>query len=211
MKDEEDILDCKITLVGDSGVGKSSIIGRFVTGIFISEINSTSALNYSQKYYEKNGEKICLNIWDTAGQEKFRSLGKNFYKDSYIILMVYDICDRKSFENIKKIWYPDIKEFGEKFHVIALVGNKSDKYEEEEITELEAKNFADEIKAKFFIVSANSGDGIDNMFQTLADNFFDEEFKSKVDESREERYNSIVLNKGDLKYDHSAYSHNKCC
>ena len=108
MKDEENILYCKITLVGDSGVGKSSIIGRFVSGIFIQDINSTSGLNYSQKYYEKNGEKICLNLWDTAGQEKFRSLGKNFYKDSYIIIMVYDICDRKSFENIKEIWYPDI-------------------------------------------------------------------------------------------------------
>ena len=211
MKDEENILYCKITLVVDSGVGKSSIIGRFVSGIFIQDINSTSGLNYSQKYYEKNGEKICLNLWDTAGQEKFRSLGKNFYKDSYIIIMVYDICDRKSFENIKEIWYPDIKEFGEKFHIIALVGNKRDKYEEEEVTELEAQKFAEEIKAKFFLVSANNGQGIDAMFQNLADNFFDEEFMSKVDESREDRNNSIFLNKGDLKNGDKAKSLNICC
>ena len=211
MKDEENILYCKITLVGDSGVGKSSIIGRFVSGIFIQDINSTSGLNYSQKYYEKNGEKICLNLWDTAGQEKFRSLGKNFYKDSYIIIMVYDICDRKSFENIKEIWYPDIKEFGEKFHIIALVGNKRDKYEEEEVTELEAQKFAEEIKAKFFLVSANNGQGIDAMFQNLADNFFDEEFMSKVDESREDRNNSIFVNKGDLKNGDKAKSLNICC
>ena len=211
MKDEENILYCKITLVGDSGVGKSSIIGRFVSGIFIQDINSTSGLNYSQKYYEKNLEKICLNLWDTAGQEKFRSLGKNFYKDSYIIIMVYDICDRKSFENIKEVWYPDIKEFGEKFHIIALVGNKRDKYEEEEVTELEAQKFAEEIKAKFFLVSANNGQGIDAMFQNLADNFFDEEFMSKVDESREDRNNSIFLNKGDLKNGDKAKSLNICC
>ena len=211
MKDEENILYCKITLVGDSGVGKSSIIGRFVSGIFIQDINSTSGLNYSQKYYEKNGEKICLNLWDTAGQEKFRSLGKNFYKDSYIIIMVYDICDRKSFENIKEIWYPDIKEFGEKFHIIALVGNKRDKYEEEEVTELEAQKFAEEIKAKFFLVSANNGQGIDAMFQNLADNFFDEEFMSKVAESREERNNSVFLNKGDLKHASSHKSYITCC
>ncbi len=211
MKDEDNILYCKITLVGDSGVGKSSIIGRFVTGIFISDINSTAGLNYSQKFYEKNGEKICLNLWDTAGQEKFRSLGKNFYKDSYIILMVYDICDRTSFENIKEIWYPDIKEFGEKLHLIALVGNKKDKYEEEEVNELEGRKFAEEINAKFFLVSANNGQGIDNMFQTLADNFFDEEFKSKVDESREERNNSVFLNKEDLRHVNTDKNYNICC
>ena len=211
MKDEENILYCKITLVGDSGVGKSSIIGRFVSGIFIQDINSTAGLNYSLIYYEKNGEKISLNLWDTAGQEKFRSLGKNFYKDSYIIIMVYDICDRKSFENIKEIWYPDIKEFGEKFHIIALVGNKRDKYEEEEVTELEAKKFAEEIKAKFFLVSANNGQGIDAMFQNLADNFFDEEFMSKVDESREEGNNSVFLNNGDLKHAGYHKSYITCC
>ena len=150
-------------------------------------------------------------MWDTAGQEKFRSLGKNFYKDSYIILMVYDICDRNSFENIKEICNPDIKEIWEKFHVIALVGNKKDKYEEEEVTELEAKNFADEINTKFFLVSANNGHGIDNMFQTLADNFFDEEFMSKVDESREEGNNSVFLNNGDLKHAGYHKSYITCC
>ncbi len=125
--------------------------------------------------------------------------------------MVYDICDRTSFENIKEIWYPDIKEFGEKFHLIALVGNKKDKYEEEEVNELEGRKFAEEINAKFFLVSANNGQGIDNMFQTLADNFFDEEFKSKVDESREERNNSVFLNKEDLRHVNTDKNYNICC
>ena len=125
--------------------------------------------------------------------------------------MVQDICDRNYFENIKEISYPDIKEFGEKFHVIAFVGNKKDKYEEEEVTELEAKNFADEINAKFFLVSAKNGHGIYNMFQTLADNFFDEEFMSKVAESREERNNYVFLNKGDLKLAGSHKSYITCC
>ena len=211
MVEEGKIPCCKITLVGDTGVGKSSIIGRFLTGIFISDINSTAGANYSQKYYEKNGKKICLNFWDTAGQEKFRALGKHFYKNSFIILMVYDISDRKSFENIKEIWYPDIKNNGEKFNIIALVGNKKDKYEDEEVNEEEAKKFAEEINAKFFLVSANKGEGIDIMFQTLADNFFDEVFMSKVNESREERLDSIVLNKEDLKNGDNSISRLKCC
>ena len=196
----EEIPDCKITLVGDSGVGKSSIIGRFVTGIFIKDMSSTAGLNYSQKLYEKDGKKVNLNLWDTAGQEKFRSLGRNFYKDSYIIIIVFDITNRMSFINAKEVWYNEIKNYGEKYNFLSLVGNKSDKYEVEEVTEEEAISFAKEIDAKFFLVSAHTGDGIDKMFHTLADNFFDEEFMSKVDQSKEDRLDSIILKKEDLKH-----------
>ena len=211
MKESDKIPDCKITLVGDSGVGKTSIIGRYVTGIFMQEISSTAGLNYSHKFYEKNGKKLLnLNLWDTAGQEKFRSLGKNFYKDSYIVLIIYDISNKESFENIKEIWYPELKTYGETFKILSIVGNKIDKYEEEAVSEEEADSFAKEIKAKFFLVSANTGDGIDSMFSSLADNFLDKEFKDKVDESKLERIDSIFLNKEDVKNDISK-SHNKCC
>ena len=196
----EEIPDCKITLVGDSGVGKSSIIGRFVTGIFIKDMSSTAGLNYSQKLYEKDGKKVNLNLWDTAGQEKFRALGRNFYKNSYIIIIVFDITNRMSFINAKEVWYNEIKNYGEKYNFLSLVGNKSDKYEEEEVTDEEAISFAKEIDAKFFLVSAHTGDGIDKMFHTLADNFFDEEFMSKVDQSKEDRLDSIILKKEDLKH-----------
>ena len=209
MKDDDDIPSCKITLIGDSGVGKSSIIGRFITGFFNEEINSTLGLNYSQKLYEKNGKKISLNLWDTAGQEKFRSLGNNFYKDSFIIIIVYDICNKASFQSIKEVWYPDIQRFGEKVNIIALVGNKKDKYEEEEVPEEEAKSYAKEIDANFFLVSANSGDGIEQMFQSLADNFFDIEFIKKIDEAKESRIDSIVLDRASSRVDKS--KNKSCC
>ena len=141
-----------------------------------------------------------LNLWDTAGQEKFRALGRNFYKDSYIIIIVFDITNRMSFINAKEVWYNEIKNYGEKYNFLSLVGNKSDKYEEEEVTDEEAISFAKEIDAKFFLVSAHTGDGIDKMFHTLADNFFDEEFMSKVDQSKEDRLDSIILKKEDLKH-----------
>ena len=209
MKDDDDIPSCKITLIGDSGVGKSSIIGRFITGFFNEEMNSTLGLNYSQKLYEKNGKKISLNLWDTAGQEKFRSLGNNFYKDSFIIIIVYDICNKDSFQSIKEVWYPDIQRFGEKVNIIALVGNKKDKYEEEEVPEEEAKSYAKEIDANFFLVSANSGDGIEQMFQSLADNFFDIEFIKKIDEAKESRIDSIVLDRASSRVDKS--KNKSCC
>jgi len=209
MKDDDNIPSCKITLIGDSGVGKSSIIGRFITGFFNEEMNSTLGLNYSQKLYEKNGKKISLNLWDTAGQEKFRSLGKNFYNDSFIIIIVYDICNKASFQSIKEVWYPDIQRFGEKVNIIALVGNKKDKYEEEEVPEEEAKSYAKEIDANFFLVSANSGDGIEQMFQSLADNFFDIEFIKKIDEAKESRIDSIVLDRASSRVDKS--KNKSCC
>lgn len=209
MKDDDDIPSCKITLIGDSGVGKSSIIGRFITGFFNEEMNSTLGLNYSQKLYEKNGKKISLNLWDTAGQEKFRSLGKNFYNDSFIIIIVYDICNKASFQSIKEVWYPDIQRFGEKVNIIALVGNKKDKYEEEEVPEEEAKSYAKEIDANFFLVSANSGDGIEQMFHSLADNFFDIEFIKKIDEAKESRIDSIVLDRASSRVDKS--KNKSCC
>ena len=209
MKDDDDIPSCKITLIWDSGVGKSSIIGRFISGFFNEEMNSTLGLNYSQKLYEKNGKKISLNLWDTAGQEKFRSLGKNFYKDSFIIIIVYDICNKASFQSIKEVWYPDIQRFGEKVNIIALVGNKKDKYEEEEVPEEEAKSYAKEIEANFFLVSANNGDGIEYMFQSLADNFFDIKFIKKIDEAKESRIDSIVLDRASSRVDKS--KNKSCC
>ena len=209
MKDDDDIPSCKITLIGDSGVGKSSIIGRFITGFFNEEMNSTLGLNYSQKFYEKNGKKISLNLWDTAGQEKFRSLGKNFYNDSFIIIIVYDICNKASFQSIKEVWYPDIQRFGEKVNIIALVGNKKDKYEEEEVPEEEAKSYAKEIEANFVWVSANNGDGIEYMFQSLADNFFDIKFIKKIDKAKESRIDSIVLDRASSRVDKS--KNKSCC
>ena len=208
MKVEEKIPSYKITLIGDSGVGKTSIIGRFITGFFTEEINSTLGFNYSQKIYEKNGKKISLNLWDTAGQEKYRSLGKNFYKDSYIIIIVYDITNKNSFKNIKEIWYPDTQSFGEKIKIIALAGNKKDKYEEEEVSDEEGSSYAKEIKANFFLVSANSGEGISTMFQTLADNLFDKKFMNTVDESRKDRNDSVFL---DREKTIVKKSHKKCC
>ena len=198
MKKRNEIPDCKVTLIGDSGVGKSSIIGRYVSGIFMENDSSTAGANFTQKIFEKNGKKVRLNIWDTAGQEKYRALGKNFYKDSYIICIVYDVTSKQSFKDIKEIWYPDVLKYGEKYHIISIVGNKCDKYDVEEVSEEDAQSYAEEIKAKFFLVSALNGNGIDTMFQNLAEEFLDPEFKENI-KSERELMNSFELNKDHFK------------
>ena len=207
MKKRNEIPDCKVTLIGDSGVGKSSIIGRYVSGIFMENDSSTAGANFTQKIFEKNGKKVRLNIWDTAGQEKYRALGQNFYKDSYIICIVYDVTSKQSFKNIKEIWHPDVLKYGEKYHIISLVGNKCDKYEAEEVTEEDAMAYAEEIKAKFFLVSALNGNGIDRMFQTLAEEFLNPEFKENINSERE-LMNSFELNKDLFKKKKKIH---KCC
>ena len=206
--EKQEILDCKVTLIGDSGVGKSSIIARYISGIFMNDIMSTSGATYSKKIYVKNGKKVRLNIWDTAGQEKYRALGKNFYKDSYIICIVFDITQKDSFTNIKEIWYPDIQKYGEKYHIISIIGNKCDKFKEEQISEDEANSFAKEIGGKLFFVSAFNGNGIEAMFKTLADNYLNPEFKNKINKNNKERANSFELRKEDFKIKNKK---DKCC
>ena len=162
---EEPIGDSvKITLLGSSGVGKTCIIKRFTEGNFDEGSVSTSGASYSQKPLKIDNKTIQIDLWDTAGQEKFRSLGRHFYKDAYIVCLVYDITSKESFEDLKNNWYNDLKTYGEKFNITAVVGNKSDMYEKEEVKEEDARAFAQSINSTFFLVSAKNGDNIDLLF-----------------------------------------------
>ncbi len=109
-----------------------------------------------------------MDIWDTAGQEKFHSLGKHFYKDSYVVCLVYDIVNQESLDALKSVWYPDLQKYGEKYAVLAVVGNKNDLYERDDVvSDEEAKAFAKEINATFMLTSAKSGDGIEKLLSLI--------------------------------------------
>ena len=181
INEDNNIPDCKVTLIGDSGVGKSSLISRYISGIFVDQMESSSSASYSQKEYEVNGKKVRLNIWDTAGQEKFLSLTRNFYKDAVIIILVYDITNRQSFEDLKNIWYPEIQKYGEKTKILAIVGNKSDLYEEEVITETELLSLSEELGGINFLVSAKNGNGIELMFKILAEKFLNPDIQDTIE------------------------------
>ena len=112
-----------------------------------------------------------MDLWDTAGQEKYRAIGRHFYEESYIVCLVYDITNIDSFEKLKSVWYPELKEYGEKLKILALVGNKLDKYLEEEVKEEEAKKFAEEINAIYAKTSAMEGTNIEDLFNNLAEKY----------------------------------------
>ena len=108
---------CKVVLLGESGVGKTCIIARFINNTFEDNIMSTTGASYAGKtmsFDEFNGQSIKFEIWDTAGQEKYRALTKIFYKDAGVAILVYDITRKDSFDEIKNYWYNQIKDFAPK-------------------------------------------------------------------------------------------------
>ena len=192
----------KITLIGNSGVGKTSIINQYIDQTFDEANAATIGANYSEKVITKNNKEYELNIWDTAGQEKFHSVGKHFYKDAYIVCLVYDITSQDSLKQLETIWYPDIKKYGEKYTILAVVGNKSDLYENDNLAdENHAKEFAQSINAIFMLTSAKTGDGIEKLFDTLVDKFLSSDFNSKYKEMKQIKGEIKVLkpNEGEKK------------
>ena len=103
---------CKTILIGESGVGKTCILSRFITGTYDNNTNSTTGGHYISKKvnFEEYDKTILFELWDTAGQEKYRGITKIFYKGAKIIILVYDTTNRKSFDEIKNYWYKQITE-----------------------------------------------------------------------------------------------------
>ena len=164
-----EIIHIKCVLLGETAVGKSSLINRLISNTFKNDFTSTMVgyCSTKQVYYEKTDQKINYEIWDTAGQEKYRSLTKIFYQDSKVTLLVYDITRKDSFEAIKNYWYTEVRDNSPQDVIIAIVGNKSDLYEYEEVSEDEAKEFAKSIKAIYQQTSACNGSGVNELFDKI--------------------------------------------
>ena len=106
-----DLISCKVVIIGESGVGKTCITSRYTKGTFNpDEVPSPSAAFTEKIFKLEDNKTIKFDIWDTAGQERFRSIGKIFYNDARAVILVYDITNIKSFEEIKKYWYNQIKD-----------------------------------------------------------------------------------------------------
>ncbi|CAG9327566.1 unnamed protein product [Blepharisma stoltei] len=157
----------KIVLLGDQGVGKSSIVLRFVKDDYNDEQNATVGASYTGKILQVNDKMIKFNIWDTAGQERYQSLAKMYYRDANAAIMVYDITKRSSFDGIMR-WYKELKDFGPRNMVVCIAGNKEDLVEMEDVQQSEAKSFAKSIGAIYRKVSAKTSYGVEQMFKDLA-------------------------------------------
>jgi small GTP-binding protein len=159
----------KIVLVGEAGVGKTSIISQFVEQVFQEDIQSSTGGTFSSKTCTYGNNKILkLEIWDTAGQEKYRSLTNMFYNEANAAILVYDITVKASYEQVKEYWSQKVKESAPNDIIIAICGNKSDLIDLEQVDEEEARKFANEIGAMYCSTSAKNDYGINNLFLQIA-------------------------------------------
>lgn len=159
--------DVKVCLLGDSGVGKSSIVLRFVTGTYRPALESTIGASFMSKSLVVDGTGYRFQIWDTAGQEKFRSLAPMYYRGAAAAIIVYDVTRPKTFKSVKA-WIQELRSFGPRDIVIAIAGNKCDLEELREVTEKDAQEYASSIEAIFGETSAMTAVNVEEMFTALA-------------------------------------------
>ena len=157
----------KYIIIGDAAVGKSNLLLRYVHGQFKPEYQLTIGVEFGAKNIEISSKTFRIQIWDTAGQENFRSIIRAYYKDSVCALVVYDISSRDSFNNVMS-WIEDCKNQSPKTIFIVLVGNKSDLEDKRQVTYEEGKELADKNELLFFESSAKEGTNVEDIFVNSA-------------------------------------------
>jgi len=157
----------KLLLIGDSGVGKTSLLFRFADDKFNNSFISTIGIDFKIRTIEVDGKKIKLQIWDTAGQERFRTITTAYYRGAMGILLVYDITNEKSFENIKN-WMRNIEEHSSSDVQRMIVANKCDMDDRRQVSRDRGEGLAIEHACKFMETSAKANLNVENAFYTLA-------------------------------------------
>ena len=180
----------KVVLLGEAGVGKTCIIAQFTSNVFDPDtISSLSAQFISKQIELKDIKKIIkFDIWDTAGQEKFRALAKIFYKDAKVICLCYDITNKKSFTELKDYWYEQQTKLNADGNpIFAVVANKNDLYEQSQVSDEEGKAFAKSINGIFQSTSAKSDNGINTLFENVGHRYFDPSYDNSEKDSLEKK------------------------
>ncbi len=168
-KDEND-LTIKAILIGDSNVGKTTIIGKYLDKNFSEKSLNTVGLDLKNIKLNLNNKNIKLQLWDTAGQEKYRSMTTSYYRAVHIIIIVFDVTSQTSFEHIKE-WMNNIRQFAKIGVMKVIVGNKIDLNDERIVTYNEGKNFAESCNVKYFETSAVTREGIVELFETICKDY----------------------------------------
>ena len=197
MTDEE----IKVILIGESGTGKTSLINAAIGLQFKENLESTTTNSFSSKKVKINGKEYVLNLWDTIGQEKFRSLTKIFVKDSKIVLLVYDITRKQTFDELN-FWYKMIQDILGEEPILGICGNKQDLFVREQVKEETAKKYAEGKNIPFKLTSAKN---------PLTFNKFLEELVGKYVEKIGGGKNNINGGKIDLKKKDKTNDKKKFC
>lgn len=164
----------KLLLIGNSAVGKSSLLLRFSDNIFNESFLPTIGVDFKIRTFDLNTKTVKLQIWDTAGQERFKTITSSYYKGAHGIILVYDITDRQSFKDIEN-WLAEVERHANENVVKLLVGNKCDLESARQVSTEEGKEFAESLGIKFLETSAKETTNVDKAFFTMAN-----EIKARV-------------------------------
>ena len=193
----------KILLIGDPFVGKSSIFSQYVDNNYSELTISTMGLDFKIKTIKIDDKYIKLQLWDTGGQERFKTITRSYYRGSHGIIMIFDITSRNSFDNIKN-WLEEINKYSENISTI-LVGNKIDLDDKRKITYKEANEFAQMYNIKYIEVSAKNNININNIFEFLSKDLMNEMEKHiKIT-------NTQIINTNYIPLTDNKHKKNYCC
>ncbi|XP_015875836.4 ras-related protein RABD1 isoform X1 [Ziziphus jujuba] len=166
MSNEYDYL-FKLLLIGDSSVGKSCLLLRFADDSYVDSYISTIGVDFKIRTVELDGKTIKLQIWDTAGQERFRTITSSYYRGAHGIIIVYDVTEMESFNNVKQ-WLNEIDRYANDSVCKLLVGNKCDLVDSKVVDTQTGKAFADELGIPFLETSAKDSINVEQAFLTMA-------------------------------------------
>ena len=155
----------KLLIIGDSGVGKSSLLVRFADNTFSPNYITTIGVDFKIRTIVVNGERVKLQIWDTAGQERFRTITSTYYRGTHGVIVVYEVTSGDSFSNVKR-WLDEINSHCDNVQKI-LVGNKADEAERRVVLKEDAMKFARELNIPFFETSAKENVNVEQMFNCI--------------------------------------------
>ena len=185
----EDLMKLKLIVVGNQGTGKSCILNRFVNETFEENYQATIGLDFQSKNVTIHDQDVRLILYDTAGQEKFRSLIPMYIREAQIILLIYDITNRESFDSMPR-WIQEVLDVKNTEAVFVLIGNKIDLENDRKVTFEEGKKFAAENNFIFQEVSAKTGKNFENLFEVKiyesVYNIFKKEFEKREGEIEEQ-------------------------
>lgn len=157
----------KLLLIGDSGVGKSCLLLRFADDTYTESYISTIGVDFKIRTIELDGKTIKLQIWDTAGQERFRTITSSYYRGAHGIIVVYDVTDQESYENVRN-WLQEIERYANENVNKLLVGNKCDLTSKKVVDYSTAKELADHLGIPFLETSAKNATNVEQAFMTMA-------------------------------------------
>lgn len=161
-------LSFKILLIGDSGVGKSSLLVSFISNS-VEDLSPTIGVDFKIKLLTVGGKKLKLTIWDTAGQERFRTLTSSYYRGAQGIVLVYDVTRRETFTNLSDVWAKEVELYSTNQDCVKmLVGNKVDKDSERVVSKEEGMTLAKELGSLFLECSARTRENVEQCFEELA-------------------------------------------